>query len=280
MKRWAWMLSSLATLSCNQALDNPESGSTGWENIPIDGKPGTAFISVAASDSPQTGVAYFLQWDGDGVIPSGYWSVNEPTCRRKQAAGCSLINCTYDLAKPIKSKTPVYRSSGTLSARCGAATAVDFAWNGQDYALAGFQCAAGETATISATGDDVPAFTAELPIAAALNLTQPDPKLGPPTVSRSKGLGLKWAPGPGTLMVFLSAGDFASEYFQIECSFDGGAGSAAIASSLVREIPAGSDVTLDLASAARSLLTPSADWEIAVLTGRTNVANWQTTVVD
>ena len=181
------------------------------------------------------------EFSGSGrvLIQGGFVDRDDARCRRRTVANCEVSDCPQsklglDHADPGKlTFSPAL--GGVLSFSPGASHLF--------FSIDQVPWAANETITLTATGKDVPAFTASISSPRTLDAGEGRPVTGPP-VSKSQPFTATWvALSESALLVLRQGRDTAAGEFEIlvHCKVAGAAGSATVpAAALSDFIPASS----------------------------------------
>lgn len=260
------LAAAVLTVGCNEALDN-DAGTVAWKPYTPPSAGAYGAINLLQDDA----VAYFVRHDASkGAIPDGTTvEGTRATCLRRTSGACTATKCTLEPDSTHKFAPPEYASCGTLSAQCGNSAPVEFTAEGSDpltYALASFPCATGETVTVKATGDTVPAFEGQRVRSAGEKLLAPDPLVNV-SVSRSESLALEWVAAPGEVAVRLDGSVL------IECRFAASAGQGEVPSQLLGELEAGEVTNLYIGYQSFTVIEPSG-WKVTLSDWEKPAASW------
>ncbi len=156
------------------------------------------------------------------------------TCTEKTEGGCTIKHC------PPSPNALVYRRAGQVTIAGGLrsyqlAPTQSGAYGAVDQS--GFPFQGGETVTLTAAGDLVPAFTIDAIAPFQVTVDQPAISNGALNVSASKALAVAWTGSPGgevlaVLTRYSSVGEVTNGY----CRFSGEAGTGALPQALIQTI--------------------------------------------
>ena len=192
------------------------------------------------------------QYSAEAVfIPTVTPIALDPGCTRSQDGDCSLLICPPSGAGGAGGAdgaggSPPMTDAGVITITGGSKTVTLVPANGA-YAVVSDNTLlfhGGETLTLSAVGNVVPAFTGILTAPDSPTLTAPalPPVLSSPLViPRSQPLQFSWSmPANDTILVVINSGDSASTGTgRVACNFAGSKGSAAIPAADLQMLPAG-----------------------------------------
>ncbi len=249
-----WGFSDLSTGSDGGAQGNAPPGSDGGQNAGfVDGATPPTAIEVGGPFGLVEVSMYGL--DDGGVATTGmaqFAAMGFP-CTKSTAGACVLFSCAGEGA------SPTWLSAGTITVTGGAfpfAMTPSSGGYGAAGEMLGALWSGGETLTVAAPGDVVPAFsTTILAPTSKIALTEPQPSSfddsGIPSVdvSRLSDFVVQWTGAQsGQVDVGLSgyaAGDGGAQVpALLECLFDGPSGSGTVPSALLQQVPPGPGWTL------------------------------------
>jgi hypothetical protein len=177
-----------------------------------------------------------------------------PRCVRKQFGTCLVDDCLIRRDGNLYGLTGI--SAGIVTIRGG--TGADVVLTPDQFGVyavhteypgpagGGPRWHAGDSLQISATGGDVPAFTAAVSVLTPLVLTAPNPASTAATVvDRTKGVVVTWTPTDETVSVGAAeVGPGGDSWDQIQgtCDFPGSAGSATLPPEFFADFPSGSSI--------------------------------------
>jgi hypothetical protein len=212
-------------------------GAGGGGAAPLPTKGGGVYGSSLSFESGGTPIT-------NGSVSASFYDIDYPdelgTCVTTTAGACTLWTC--ELA--TQPSTFTYRSAGTLTVT-GGVVDVSMEKGGDFYGFndpAEVLFVGGESLTVAASGDEVPAFSTALVAPELFELLSPE-LLDGTVVSRAQDFGVTWEQGlsHGTVAVSLSGtyepADLLSAY--IECTAPASDGALVVPSSLLLELPSG-----------------------------------------
>lgn len=265
--RSAILLAAAVTIGCGSATGRSSS----------DGGADMAVMSGPEANPPKLGIltlqsVYFSGFAMATAIAtfSSYDGGQSGPCSVMPVGGCRLRSCPRDTDMGGIARGPLRTNVGagmvTLTGPAGMmplAAGSDGSYSlslGTDKPWSG-----GESFTISATGDVVPAFTATLLAPSRPRMLTPArPAMnGPnPTATRSAGLPITWsAASPGTMTITIAT-DTATSFLDLLCDTATSSGSYTVAPEALAALPAdGTDTTLT-ANVSNSSTTMAGDWPI------------------
>jgi len=174
-------------------------------------------------------------------------------CTVSRAGGCELTECPTGTAQLPQ------RSAGTLTfgGLVDGGVQVEFAMGTYSAQLPGQAFSFGTTLTVTASGGDVPAFSASVTAPEGTMLTTPVcPNSTCGAVSRSQPLEVTWtAPTFGSAVVELGAANG-----QIRCVVSASSRRATIPVALLAKLPAGQGVLT--VGGASATTVPAGDWDV------------------
>lgn len=207
-----------------------------------------------------TATAVFSTYDGGASGP----------CSVTPAGACRLRSCPRDtdmggIARPPM-RTNVGAGTVTLTGPAGAMPLAVGSDGSYSVSLGTMKpWSGGESFTMSATGDVVPAFTATILASSRPRmLTPPRPAMnGPnPTAMRSAGLPITWsAASPGTLTITIAT-DTATSFLALLCDVATSAGSYTVAPEALAALPTDGTNTTLTANVANTSTMMAGDWPV------------------
>ena len=210
------------------------------------------YVSLMQSVMTIGGTEY-ASYSFSAAFTRGTYDPGASTCEFRDDGPCRITDCTTE---PSDGGTPAYEaaSAGTVSL-AGAnkpLTLVPTASGSYDM-LSGQEklWSGGAALSISAAGDEVPAFQATLYGAVPALLTSPAlPPAGTPvTLSTKTPLSIAWTgAGGGKMMAMLtrSVTSGTTRTVMVMCTFEGSAGSGTVPASAMAAIPPGPDGTFQV----------------------------------
>jgi hypothetical protein len=187
-------------------------------------------------------------------------------CSHAVVGACTVDICTAD---DTGSPTPRYYGAGLITVTGGlrdveAAAAADGSyagvvddtrplWNG------------GETLRITAAGDAVPAYEVTLQAPPRIVVSKPVTSNGAVAIDRTADLLVEWSGAAKNVEISISADGDGTTYGGIDCIVPTESGRAAVASSLLSRLPAGSGTVVIQSVSQQNIV--AGDWMIYVLAG-------------
>ena len=158
------------------------------------------------------------------------------TCRSlAMSGGCDVIECPGDptIYGPHRAGTVTVTGAAVLISMTPSTEGLYGGFDASQEMFAG-----GTTLSVTATGDEVPAFTASLQAPGKAMITSPArPPNDTLTIDRRSGLPVSWTGGSGAMGVtVVGDGDLSRS---VLCSFDASAGNGTVPAELLTMLPAG-----------------------------------------